>query len=176
MPVIRKPEIADALRLARLEERTFRETFAGTNTQEDMALHRDAYYGEAIQLREISDPGLEILVCENEGELIGFVQLRWGQPPDCVNAERPTEIQRLYVSTAWHGQGVAQDLMAASIGIAEERGADQVWLGVWEHNPRAIAFYKKRGFAEVGAHIFPLGTDPQRDIVMTRAVGRGELG
>lgn len=66
--------------------------------------------------------------------------------------------------------------MAAAIGIAEARGADQVWLGVWEHNPRAIAFYNIWGFAAVGAHIFPLGTDPQRDIVMTRAVGRGERG
>ena len=173
MPVIRKAEIADALRLARLEERTFRDTFAATNTQEDMALHCDAYYGEAIQSRELADPRLEILVSETEGELVGFVQLRRDRPPDCVKAERPTEIQRLYVAKAWHGKGVAQDLMAAALAIAAARGADAVWLGVWEHNPRAIAFYKKWGFAEVGAHIFPLGTDPQRDIVMVRAMGPG---
>jgi ribosomal protein S18 acetylase RimI-like enzyme len=45
-----------------------------------------------------------------------------------------------------------------------------VWLGVWERNPKAIAFYKKFGFREVGAHVFPLGSDPQRDVVMARPV------
>jgi ribosomal protein S18 acetylase RimI-like enzyme len=43
-----------------------------------------------------------------------------------------------------------------------------VWLGVWEHNPRAIAFYKKYGFISVGEHPFPLGGDLQRDIVMAK--------
>jgi diamine N-acetyltransferase len=64
--------------------------------------------------------------------------------------------------------------MTAVIERARQQGADQVWLGVWEHNPRAIAFYRKWGFSEVGDHIFPLGTDPQRDIVMTRLVGPRE--
>jgi ribosomal protein S18 acetylase RimI-like enzyme len=58
--------------------------------------------------------------------------------------------------------------MAASISKAEEGNADHVWLGVWERNPRAIAFYKKLGFSEVGDHVFVLGTDPQRDIIMIR--------
>jgi len=44
-----------------------------------------------------------------------------------------------------------------------------VWLGVWEHNPRAIAFYRKWGFEAVGEHVFVVGTDPQRDLVMTRS-------
>jgi ribosomal protein S18 acetylase RimI-like enzyme len=74
----------------------------------------------------------------------------------------------LYVSKEWHGKGVAQDLMAASIVMAEESNADHVWLGVWERNPRAIAFYRKLGFSEVGDHVFVLGADPQRDIIMTR--------
>jgi RimJ/RimL family protein N-acetyltransferase len=41
---------------------------------------------------------------------------------------------------------------------------------VWEHNPRAIAFYRKFGFVAVGDHIFPVDHDPQRDILMARPV------
>jgi diamine N-acetyltransferase len=66
----------------------------------------------------------------------------------------------------WHGKGIAQDLMNAGIEEMRRHGSDVVWLGVWEHNPRAIAFYKKIGFIEVGDHVFPLGSDLQRDIVM----------
>ncbi len=60
--------------------------------------------------------------------------------------------------------------MRACLGEAIAAGADVVWLDVWERNPRAIAFYRKLGFAENGDHVFPLGNDPQRDIVMVRAV------
>jgi diamine N-acetyltransferase len=103
-------------------------------------------------------------------DLVAFAQLRTRKPPACVVAGRPLEIQRFYVLNEWHGKRLAHDLMTAVIERAVQQGADQVWLGVWEHNPRAIAFYRKWGFSEVGEQIFPLGTDPQRDIVMTRIV------
>ena len=172
MPHIRKADITDASDLAKLQERTFRDTFEASNTPEDLDLHCKAHYGEEIQRRELLDPGVEVLVCEHDGELVAFVQLRTEKPPSCVSAQRPVEIQRFYVAKDWHGKGLAQDLMTLAIERAEQRGADQIWLGVWEHNPRAIAFYRKWGFSDVGDHIFPLGTDPQRDIVMTRQARR----
>ncbi|MBI2756888.1 MAG: GNAT family N-acetyltransferase [Chloroflexi bacterium] len=104
--------------------------------------------------------------------LVGFAQLRWGAAPRCVPASSPGEIQRLYVVADWHGRGVAHELMNTCIDDLKRRGSDVVWLGVWERNPRAIAFYRKFGFVEVGEHVFPLGRDPQRDIVMMRALTR----
>jgi ribosomal protein S18 acetylase RimI-like enzyme len=60
--------------------------------------------------------------------------------------------------------------MNACLAELINRGSDVAWLGVWERNPRAISFYRKLGFMEVGDHIFPLGHDPQRDIIMVRSV------
>jgi ribosomal protein S18 acetylase RimI-like enzyme len=60
--------------------------------------------------------------------------------------------------------------MSACVDVMTGRRSDVVWLGVWEHNPKAIAFYKKLGFGEVGEQVFPLGSDAQRDIVMARPV------
>lgn len=174
MPFIRRSEPSDALRLAELAELTFRNTFEAANTPDDMTLHCATYYSEVIQGREIADPKMATLLCEHEGQLVGFAQLRWGHTPDCLKAERLAEIQRLYVRQAWHGVGIAHDLMAESIALAQAAGADQVWLGVWEHNPRALAFYKKWGFSAVGDHTFVVGTDSQRDIVMSRMVGSGD--
>ena len=102
--------------------------------------------------------------------MVGFAQLRWGEPPGCVVASAPGEIQRLYVVREFHGKGVAQELMRASIEEMINRGSDVAWLGVWERNTKAIAFYAKCGFHEVGEHTFQLGGDPQRDIIMARAV------
>ena len=168
MPIIRNAELRDAAPLAALAERTFRETFEAANTPEDMALHCRDHYSEALQGQEILDPGLTTLVCEHEGQLIAFALLRRDPAPPCVRAARPLELQRLYVASAWQGKGLAPELMRRCLALAEAEGADQVWLGVWEHNPRAIAFYRKLGFLQVGDHVFPLGTDPQRDLIMVR--------
>ncbi|HEX7807692.1 MAG TPA: GNAT family N-acetyltransferase, partial [Thermoanaerobaculia bacterium] len=52
--------------------------------------------------------------------------------------------------------------------VARNANVQSVWLGVWEHNPRAIAFYEKCGFRITGKHPFLLGSDLQTDLVMTR--------
>lgn len=170
MPTIRTAAASDAAPLARLAERTFRHTFGAMNSVEDMQLHVDASYGEAIQASEIANPEMVTLVCLESAQLIGYAQLRWATPPACVVAQAPGEIQRLYVTHDWHGQGIAQQLMQACLDAMDERGCDVVWLGVWEHNPRAITFYRKFGFVEVGDHTFTVGHDPQRDLILARSV------
>ena len=53
-----------------------------------------------------------------------------------------------------------------ALQIAQEKNVGYLWLGVWEENHRALAFYKKNGFVEFDKHIFKLGNDPQTDIMM----------
>ena len=170
MPTIRKAHSSDAKVLAELAETTFRATFGAMNTAEHMELHCRSSYGEQIQAAEIADPGMVTLVSEDKGRLIAYAQLRWGEAPDCVAAKSPGEIQRLYVVEDWHGKGIPRNTRQACIDEIKQQGSDALWLGVWERNPRAISFYKKFGFVEVGDHTFPLGGDPQRDIVMVRSV------
>ncbi len=170
MTLIRQAKASDAKALALLAERTFRDTFEATNTAEDMALHCRITYGEAQQLQEITYPAMHTLVREEQGQLIAYAQLRWDHTPACVVAKQAGEIQRLYVDRPWHGKGIAHDLMAACLREIAARGCDVVWLGVWEKNWRAQAFYRKFGFTEVGDHVFMLGTDAQRDIILVRPV------
>lgn len=167
---IRLASSADAVGLAQLAETTFRQAFGSSNRDEDIELHCRNSYGAAIQAAEIEARDRTTIVSEADGCLIGFGQLRWGTPPACVRATRGAEIQRLYVDRLWHGRGVAQALMEPLIGAATRGGAGTVWLGVWERNPRALAFYKKSGFVEVGEHTFVVGQDPQRDLVLARRI------
>ena len=165
---VRKAQPVDAGPLAALAERTFREAFEAANTPENMAQHCRDCYGAAIQAREIADAARVTLLVESGGELAGYAQLRWGVQPSCVGGTAPGEIQRLYVARAFHGLGVAQALMESCLDELAVHGSDVAWLDVWEHNPRAIAFYRKYGFVAVGSQVFPVGDDPQRDLVMMR--------
>lgn len=159
---------ADGEALAALAERCFRDTFGADNRPEDMDQHCADSYGPTLQSREIADPGLYTLVVEAEQRLIAFAQLRWAAPPACVRGRQPGEVLRFYVDRPAHGRGVAAELMDACLREFAARGSDVVWLGVWERNPRAIAFYRKFGFEPVGDQVFVVGSDPQRDLVLQR--------
>ena len=121
--------------------------------------------------REIQDRGLVTTIAEAEKRMIGFSQLRPLHTHASVVASRPAELKRLYVVAEWHGRGVAHELMQDALNTAAREGCDVLWLGVWEHNPKAMAFYRKFGLEIVGTHSFKLGQDRQRDLVMSIRVG-----
>lgn len=173
-PKIRPADAADATALAELAARTCRDTFAADNRPEDLALHLATAYGPAQQQRELADPRIITLVADDGGALVGFAQLRQGTPPPGVPGPRPIELWRFYVLADWQGRGLAQRLMDRAVGEALRAGAATLWLGVWERNPRAIAFYRKTGFGEVGTHVFVVGTDPQTDLLMTRPLASAD--
>jgi len=168
--LIRRAAVGDAAWLATLAERTFRDTYSAHNTPENMERYVAEHFGSARQAVELADSRYLTLVAEVSGQPAGYTQLGHGPAPECVAGPAPMEIIRFYVDRPWHGQGLAQRLMAAAGEHAAATGVRTLWLGVWERNPRAIAFYRKCGFAEVGTHTFLLGTDRQRDLVLARAL------
>lgn len=176
---VRPATAADASRLSALGAATFRETFEGENTPEDMARYLAEAFTPARQAAEIADPSAVMLVAERgsaagddeDAALVGYAHLMAGPAPAAVHGPAPLELKRLYVARAWHGRGVAQALMDAVLDAARARGAETLWLGVWERNPRAAAFYAKYGFARVGEHTFLLGADAQTDWLLARPLG-----
>jgi len=133
-----------------------------------MEVYCAASYGAAIQAGEISDRGLVTLLAESGDAPVGYAQWRRSKSIDCVIAEQPSELGRIYVGAEWHGRGVAQQLMHNVLALAVAAGCDCVWLGVWEQNLKAAAFYRKFGFEVVGEHAFVVGCDQQRDLIMAK--------
>ena len=167
---IRTATAADAAVVADLARRTFYDTFAATNDPADMALHLETAYSVEKQTLEITDRDMTTLLVEEGGVAIAYAQIRADHVPDCVTGPDPIEWWRFYLDRAWHGRGVAQRLMDQVKHVARGRGAKTLWLGVWEKNDRARAFYAKCGFADAGEHIFLFGTDPQTDRVMVTSL------
>lgn len=157
----------DAARLAEFGARTFFESFAAQNTPEDMRRHLESAWAPEKQLAELRNPDIDTLIARDpRGQWMAFAQLRAGKVSDGVPAQGSIELWRFYVDKPWHGQGVAGSLMSAAKQRALKRGANSLWLGVWERNERAKAFYAKHGFAKVGQQVFVVGSDPQTDHVM----------
>ena len=168
--IIRRAAADDAEPLAGLALRSFLDAFAAQNDPDDVAAYTSRVYGPAQQAAEIANPAIVTLVAETDGRLAAYAMLRSGTTGPGVTGPAPVEIMRFYVDRPWHGTGVAHRMMDAALRTAREQGARTAFLAVWEHNPRALSFYTRRGFAVVGAQDFLLGSDLQNDLVMTRAI------
>lgn len=168
--IVRVAAPDDAGILAALSLKTFVDTFGADNRAEDMQAYTIDAFGEAQQRRELETAGIITLlgesIGENGGDAIAYAQLRL--TPDTPYGE--VELARFYVDRAHHGRGVAQSLMDAVKVHARSLGGTRLWLGVWERNLRAIAFYRKSGFVQCGTQPFLLGSDLQTDWVMNRTL------
>jgi len=167
---IRRAAVSDAELLSALGATTFHSAFAADNNPHDMAAYLAAAFNPAQQAAELADTRATFLIAEIEGQAVGYAKLLAGDSPACVIGAKPIELERIYSLKAWLGRGVGEVLMHACAEEAERGGYQTLWLGVWGRNARARAFYRKHGFREVGEKIFQLGSDPQTDVVMERAL------
>jgi ribosomal protein S18 acetylase RimI-like enzyme len=167
---IRYAKSGDNIQLAEFGARTFSESFGADNAPEDMAAYLAESFSPEIQAVELADPSSVFLIAEIDGVLVGYARLKEGDAPVNVSGGRPVELVRIYAGVEWIGRGVGKALMEACLAEAVRRGCDLIWLGVWDRNPRAQAFYRKWGFVEAGSHPFKLGSDMQVDMVMVRVI------
>lgn len=162
----------DAEPLRDLAEETFRDTFAADNTSDNLEAYvREAFSPERVRA-ELADPASTFLLAFVAGAELpaGYAKLRTGTTDPAVTGPAPVELQRLYVRRSAIARGVGAALMEASLEAARAAGHRTLWLGVWERNARAIAFYERWGFVAVGDHVFRLGSDAQTDRIMARPV------
>jgi len=165
---LRRAELDDAALLADLGVRTFRETFEAICAPADLAAFLERTYSEALQRKELADPLRPARILMVDGVPSGFLQLRLDHREDGVVGARPVELQRIYVLRTCQGGGHGAALMQAAQDLALSWGADELWLGVWENNTKALAFYARWGFREVGEHIFKIGDQVDRDLILSK--------
>ncbi|KAI8991267.1 acyl-CoA N-acyltransferase [Mycotypha africana] len=154
-----------------LGKRTFRDTYSASSTpQKDLEVCMNENYNYDIQRKELSDPAMHSFIAFDEhGTAIGFAQLRQRKDNyDFIGDKEAVELQRIYVDKEFTGKGVGKALLSAALEKAKELGKRTIWLGVWEHNFKAMAFYESFGFYKAGRHIFKVGDQQDLDFVYAK--------
>lgn len=160
---ITKDEI---LQLQEIGRQTFYETFAESNTEDNMKTYLENGFSIDKITAELNDANAAFYFAKIDQRVIGYLKLNFGESQTELKDDKGLEIERIYVLKEFHGQKIGQIIYDKAIEIAKQKNVDYVWLGVWEENPRAINFYKKNGFVAFDKHIFKLGDDEQTDIMM----------
>lgn len=149
-----------------MSRRTFIATFASGNTAEDMTAYVERSFSAEKMRKELTTPGSTFYFLEAEDGPVGYLKVNVG---DAQTEQLPgdtLEIERIYVEADRQGEGFGKALLDFALAEARRAGREAVWLGVWENNPKAIAFYERKGFVPFGAHDFTVGADVQTDILM----------
>jgi diamine N-acetyltransferase len=183
---IRLIQKKDLPQLLNFSKRTFAEAFAHLNNPEDFEKHMNTFFTYERLEKEFDTEGVlfyimtqEFAFADNPETIMGFLKLNIHSYPDSkpvfyadfnIKKEELFEIERIYVDTPYHGQGIAQQLMAKAEAVATENNCPHVWLGVWNENKKALRFYEKMGYKAFGEHVFTVGTDDQIDILMIKNV------
>lgn len=163
---LREAELADLASLLDVAQTSFVQAFTEGNKPENV----QAYLSQAFTLlqleKEWRNPASTFLLASLEGKLVGYTKVNLAAAQTDVQDPESLEVARLYTLEEVWGKGVGQFLLDAALAFAKEKGKTLVWLGVWEHNARAIRFYEKNGFKTFGSHPFPFGDEIQNDWLM----------
>ncbi|WWC59086.1 uncharacterized protein I303_101634 [Kwoniella dejecticola CBS 10117] len=176
----------DAAAISELMIEVFGRSFGHSCTPEELVKYNDEVLSPSAIRGDITNPKCTWVLAvsmsissgsspksttdarEKEEELLGIVQLTKDSYETCLTLPEPIELQRIYLSYKAHGTGLAKALIQQAEAQARGMGYKSIWLGAWEENARAKAFYKKMGYRIVGGHVFDIGGSKQRDDVMEK--------
>jgi ribosomal protein S18 acetylase RimI-like enzyme len=156
---------ADAGALALAAQHTFVETFSGILAPEHIAAHVLNKLSVSAFRAWLEEPDARLWLATEDGFPVGYAGLaRPDLPQPTTDAD--TELKRIYLMAAFHGGGAASKLMQLALDEARAMGKTRVLLGVKADNARAIAFYNKTGFTQIGTRQFQVGDGVYDDVVL----------
>lgn len=115
---------------------------------------------------ELLDPQCDTTWVLDDGRPVAYLKVNFGTAQTEPGLSDGLEVEKLHVLASHHGQGLGGQLLDLAADKAREHGLAFVWLGVWEHNTNAISMYRHRGYQEFADHVFMVGEDAQRDVLM----------
>jgi len=149
---------------------TFNETFKDQNSSENMTTYLEKAFNLEQLEKELSNISSQFFIVYFDNQVAGYIKVNTNDAQSEEMGEESLEIERIYIKNQFQKHGLGKYLFNKAMEIAMEGNKKKIWLGVWEKNENAIAFYKKMGFVQTGAHSFYMGDEEQRDFIMTKTL------
>jgi ribosomal protein S18 acetylase RimI-like enzyme len=165
----------DVPALAALAARTLRETYAADHDPAQLERQIAETLAPDRLAAEVADPGCVTLLAHIGDEPAAYATLRSDPAPACVAGPDTIELARIYVLRRHQREGVGSALLAAALAEAQRRRRRTMWLSVWDRNARALAFYRRWGFADAGTAPFTFGGVEYDDLILARPVAGGDI-
>ncbi|KAF1298150.1 acetyltransferase [Enterococcus sp. JM4C] len=160
--------IADLSVLRSISIETFTDTFAEQNTKEALEDYLTQSYNEEQLAKELKNPESFFYFMQQGEEILGYLKLNVGKAQSEDIQKNSLEVERIYIRSKHKRKGYGTAGLKKAETVAKEMHKSSLWLGVWEFNAKARAFYETQGFKEVGAHSFFMGEEEQTDLILLK--------
>ncbi len=156
----------DVNKISEIAKKTFIETFSETNSEEDLIFYLENNFKPEKISEEMDNPNSIFFISYFDDIPCGYLKINFNKTPKELKGYKTIELQRIYILKEFIGKKIGKLLMEKTINIARDKGADYIWLGVWENNHSAKKFYDNWGFKIFGSHIFQTGKNIETDELM----------
>ncbi|MCR2822318.1 GNAT family N-acetyltransferase [Lederbergia panacisoli] len=167
---LKKCTLEDLRTVQEISYETFNETFKDQNSSENMKVYLERAFNFEQLEKELSKSGSQFFFVYFNNEVAGYLKVNTNEAQSEIMGDKSLEIERIYIRNTFQKLGLGKVLLNKALEIALESNKKKIWLGVWEKNENAIAFYKKLGFVQTGAHSFYMGDEEQVDFIMTKTL------
>lgn len=169
---LRPCSIDDAAKLALVGTATFLEAFAGVLDGNSLLLHCQKHHSAAAYEKYLADPDTNawLAVVQPGDAPIGYAMLTTPDLPLPDLTSDDIELKRIYVFSRFRASGAGRLLLEQATNAPREAGKHRLLLGVHAENHRALAFYRKNGFEQVGVRTFMVGNELHDDLVLGKSI------
>lgn len=168
--ILRAASEADVASLSALGIQVFLDTYAPEGIRPSVAREVLSAFSQESVRGWLQRPGSQVLVAERAGHLIGFAHTTLGTEQALVRAQRPVELDRLYVQEPFTAHGIGSRLIQRAEISAAAAGADVMWLSPWVHNHRALRFYAKHRYEDLGLTWYTFDEERHENRVLAKAL------
>ncbi|WP_273568753.1 GNAT family N-acetyltransferase [Maribacter halichondriae] len=152
--------------LVEISKKTFVDAFERDNDPEDFNDYINYAFNKKKLRTELLNKDSDFYKVHCDAVLAGYIKLNQNDSQTDVNLSESIELERIYVLKDFQGRKIGQWMLDQVKGMAFARQKAFLWLGVWEKNEKAIAFYERNGFSKFGVHPYYIGKDKQMDWLM----------
>lgn len=171
---IRKAKDTDIHELVPLAARTF--PLACPPEMDRTAIETFIYteLNEGIFAEWLASDDANVVVATDGAMLVGYTVCVNNVLPEDAELDRdlPADttvmMTKFYVHPEFHGAGVSRNMMSFLLDQYSTSDRQWMWLGTNEANTRAIRFYERTGFEQIGTRSFDVGGSTAKDVVLAR--------
>ena len=170
MLTIRAATESDLSLLREIGVQTFSDSFREENAASNIEAYLESSFNSDQIRKELREEGTRFFLAFDDHTIAGYAKVRNNMPQSVGVSKNSIELQRIYVVKNYIGKGVGAKLMQTCLEFGTKNGFDDIWLGVWERNEKAMQFYFRWGFEKFGEQKFQLGEDAQTDCLMKKSL------
>lgn len=167
---IKKCTLEDINLLLKISRDTFIETFKQQNSPESLNTYLERAFNLKQLEKELSNISSKFFFVYLNHKIAGYLKVNTNGAQSEEMGDESLEIERIYIKRHFQKHGLGKYLLNKAMEIAMQQNIKKIWLGVWEENKNAIAFYEKMGFIQAGSHSFLMGDEEQIDFIMTKTL------